>query len=439
LAAAGIDVNGGLINVYQFDQVSTLSLLATLPFVPSAAAIAFSVKWCPSCDFLAVGGQSSLIKPFLGIIQIYSFDSAPSPTLQPVGHLTTTQGTTVNSIDWCPECSYLAAGGIDDSGRQGIIQVYSFDGENLTAADSVFPAITRQINSIKWCTDCHYLAAGGDDYLAILGFDPAHPANGLTELYSVPFLGAPSYQSVDVCSDCSYIAAGGLNSTIFESFGVIDIYHFDANSTQSLTRVARTEIQADNGAEVVSLKWCQGCNNLAVVAKLFDAEFHEIDILQLYHFDAATEKLSRVQTYTLKFLEQAPAARNPVALVDWCGNCCNNLAAGSQNEDNTAGLIYLFKGNDTCLTAPTNLKAQKIYHRFPTQTNIINKLCWDSVAGAVAYNVYANANLTILLATITNPPLCYSQHQVCKGKSTTYYVTAINASGTQSKPALVTI
>jgi len=45
----------------------------------------------------------------------------------------------------------------------------------------------------------------------------------------------------------------------------------------------------------------------------------------------------------------------------------------------------------------------------------------------------------ILLATITNPPLCYSQHQICTGKSVTYYVTAVDAQGTQSEPAVVTI
>ena len=85
------------------------------------------------------------------------------------------------------------------------------------------------------------------------------------------------------------------------------------------------------------------------------------------------------------------------------------------------------------------LTAQKIYHRFPTQVDIINQICWNPVAGAVAYNVYADAALTILLATITNPPLCYSQHQIAAGKTVTYYVTAVDASGNQSAPAVVTI
>jgi len=66
-------------------------------------------------------------------------------------------------------------------------------------------------------------------------------------------------------------------------------------------------------------------------------------------------------------------------------------------------------------------------------------LCWDAVSGAVSYNVYADANLSILLATITNPPLCYSQHQICNGKSVTYYITAVDTKARQSEPAVVTI
>jgi len=104
----------------------------------------------------------------------------------------------------------------------------------------------------------------------------------------------------------------------------------------------------------------------------------------------------------------------------------------------------LFKGND-CSTPPTppatpsNLTAQKIYNRFPTQVDIINKICWNSVIGAIAYNVYADARLTTMLAAITSAPLCYSQHQIAPGKTVTYYVTAVDINGYQSAPAVVTI
>jgi len=145
-----------------------------------------------------------------------------------------------------------------------------------------------------------------------------------------------------------------------------------------------------------------------------------------------------VQTYPLVTYPLRPFSVSQSDLVDWCGKCCY-FAAGSNDADFTTGLIELFKGNACLLPAPTNLHAQKLYHRFPTQIDIINTLCWDSVVGAVAYNVYADANLTILLATITNPPLCYSQHQICKGKSSTYYVTAVDANGIESKPAVVII
>ncbi len=428
------DEQDGLVGVYQFDQATqTLCSQAMALF----GYVTYSVKWCPSCQFLAAGGSDGFGD---GIVQIYSFNSTNTPILQTLPSGFQNLGSQVDSIDWCPSCSYLAASGIGFAG--GAIQVYYFDGENLTVTCPEFDTTnTSEIFQIRWCDDCHYLAAVGGSYLEIFGFDPTQAENGLTELYSLPFpLGAPAYQAIDWCGDCGYIAAAGSGSG-FPRSGIIDIYKFDAAMTPSLTFVYEVTLQGSNGGSVLSVKWCQGCDNLAAVGYTFDAEGNRSDIVQLYHFDTSRGILSFVQTYTLDItISRLAFGISPEDLVDWCGQCCY-LAAGSLlfvPPVQPVGLVQLFKGNP-CLTAPTNLHAQKIYHRFPTQVDIINQICWDPVAGAVAYNVYADAALSILLATIPATSICYSQHQIRSGTSLTYYVTTVDTNGNNSAPAMVTI
>ncbi len=425
------DEQEGLVGIYQFNQ-ATQTLCSQI--MALFGYVTYSVKWCPSCQFLAAGGSDDSGD---GIVQIYSFNSTNTPILQPLPSGLQYFGNQVDSIDWCPSCSYLAASGIGFAG--GAIQVYYFDGENLTVTCPEFDTTnTNEIYQIRWCDDCHYLAAVGGRYLEIFGFDPSNAGNGLTELYSLPFPpGAPTYQAIDWCGDCGYIAAAGFGSG-FPGSGIIDIYKFDAAMTPSLTFVYEVTIQGANGASFLSVKWCQGCDNLAAVGYT-DTEFRN-NIVQLYHFEASTGILSFVQTYTL---DTTPAANTrfilPEDLVDWCGQCCYLAAAGAASfSDQLVGLVQLFKGNP-CLTAPTNLHAQKLYHRFPTQVDIINQICWDPVAGAVAYNVYADAALSILLATIPATSICYSQHQIRSGTSLTYYVTAVDTNGNNSAPAMVTI
>jgi len=423
----------GVLSVYQLNQTTgNLSLVGT----PTTLGIEVdSVAWCPSCKFLAAGGSDS---DFNGIIQLYSFNPSHPGSLELVGTPTTLgiDGFGVFALDWCPSCSFLVAaacgcppfaGFVIGCTSSSIIQVYRFDPShpgNLVTVDGSITINGADIFAVKWCHDCNYLLAVSDNFvggndLYVYNFD-SHSSPAL--VLSTSAQSNAVYYSVDSCDDCHYIAAGGQRSGV----GVIDIYRFD--SPQSLTLITTSTISIPNFT-VASLEWCQDCDNLAVTAANFNDGSDAI--VQLYHFDAS-ETLSLAQTYSLNF-PFTYLTNN----LDWCGNCCD-LAVGGGSAFLFPGFIQLFKGN-TCLPAPTNLTAQKISHRFPTQVDIINKLCWDTVAGAVSYNVYADAALTILLASITNPPLCYSQHQICTGKSVTYYVTAVDAQGTQSEPAVVTI
>jgi len=217
--------NNGAIAVYQLDQ--TMGTLSQIGTTTTLGSHVFSVAWCPTCSYLAAGGNDS---EFKGIIQVYSFDPSNPHQIEPVGDQMLL-GAEILSVDWCSGCSFLAAAG--DDNINGIVQIYSFDGVNLTPTGDTFIAPTDKIRSIKWCGDCHYLVAGGDEYLAILGFDPANPENGLTEEFSL----TPDkiYRAVDWCQGCSYLAAVGTDNVT--QLGFIEIYAFDPSVTSSLTTV----------------------------------------------------------------------------------------------------------------------------------------------------------------------------------------------------------
>ncbi len=407
LASGGNDLTDGIgiVAVYNFNQTTeTLSPLEETNLEVSISSIA----WCPAYNYLAAGASDG----GNGIIQVYKFNSNGSPYLEPSG--SSMLGRNVISIDWCQSCSYLVAGGTNSNLVNGIIQAYNFNGTSLSTIGSS-TSTNMPITSLKLC-GCQYLAAvdtAGN--LFIFTF------NSLSGLYfAASYAGTSIYSTVDWCN-CGYIAAGGQNS---DGFGIIDIYKFDPASTQSLSVVASATIFETN-FQVSSLNWCQGCDNLAVCGANYATG--ENALLYLYHFDPSTMTLLLIQ-------HQPSASLSPT--LSWCATC-SYLSVGGINQEQANAIIELYK-SDFALPVPT-VTAQKLYHRFPTQVDIINKLCWNPVSGAVAYNIYADANLTILLATITNLPLCYSQHQVCSGTVSTYYVTAVDANGISGVPAVVTI
>lgn len=418
-----------------------------------------SVAWCSSCEFLAAGTDDGAGS---GTVSVFSFDPQnPDAGLTFVTSID--QNPAVNAVAWCPNCDFLAAGGVAGANRvgPGLVQVYSFDGSQLvTAGDPVFTS--AHISALKWCGNCQFLAVAGDDdggFLSIYGFDTSVPGDGLTELSTVDFGGGTNVYSLDWCPDCNYVAIGGF----FDGEG-LQIYSFDPlNPIDSLVLV--TEALVD--ITVTAISWCD-CNYLAVAMDNAGTES-----LQIYSFNQQNQTLTPVGNP----IEVATSRVNSVA---WCGTC-EYLTIGTEEGtvlvyrfDPTTGLTlfgsteqvgtvatslawcgdcdYLSVGGDTdttgiiqlfelirALPAPSNLTGQQCVHRFPTQSDIINSICWDAVTGAVSYNIYDGFAMAILLGTVSKSPLCFTQHQICPNVSKTYVVTAVDAQGVEGLPASITV
>jgi len=425
-AAVGADAaQNGLIQLYGFDQ-STLTYYTIGNPIINLGGDLFNGAWCTGCAFFAAVGNDA---DGDGLVQVYSFDPSHPENLELTATVTIAEN--VYAIDWCQGCNLMAIGGVGAFINSVFVQALSFDGTNLHLIGNMAHFNADNLLSLKWCPDCrHVIAVGfgptfGTPYtglIAIYSFDPAHP-DTLALTYAQTIDG--SIQTVDVCDDCQFVAIGGQTNT-GPSEGYIDIFSFDPLSTPSLSLVASTNISSsDLGSIFGSLNWC-GCSTLAVGGRIIGVG----GVVQLYYFDGIST-LSLQQTFTVGV---------DVNAVNWCEPCKFLIGGGVDALGPSAnGIIQLFGQLQIGPEAPTNLTAQKACHRFPTQLDIINTICWDAVTGAVSYNVYADIDLTLLLASITNIPLCYTQHQICNGTSSTYYVTAVDANGNESESASVTV
>ncbi len=115
-----------------------------------------AVNWCPTCNWLAVGGADNTY----GVVGIYQFDQTTDNLSLTV---TSTLGIEVDTVAWCPSCNILAAGGSNSS--NGIIQLYSFDQSNpgnlveLPGSSTVLGGTNQNVVSLDWCNECGLLAA----------------------------------------------------------------------------------------------------------------------------------------------------------------------------------------------------------------------------------------------------------------------------------------
>ena len=75
---------------------------------------------------------------------------------------------------------------------------------------------------------------------------------------------------------------------------------------------------------------------------------------------------------------------------------------------------------------------------------MVNTITWqaalDQADPAVAYKIYVSTDVETALATISaTQSLSYTQHNIQSGVSITYYVSAVDVYGNESKAASITI
>jgi len=313
LAAVGIGALGDFIQIYGFDQ--NTRILSTIGNTILLNDSINTVEWCGTCSYLAVSGSDELGN---GLIQIYSFNSLNPGNLELTS--TMTVGESISTLDWCQGCSFLAAGGSTEIG--GFIQAFTFDGSNLTATGNLVP-LDIPITSLKWCSDCSHLVAVGSTnfptivgFISIYSFNPENP--GTLELAYSQTMNA-NINAVDECNNCQFIAVGGKTNES-PSRGFIDIFSFDSRATPTLSLVASTTISDEAILSIVrSLNWC-GCGILAVGGGI--ASFGDGGVVQLYHFDEL-ETLSLQQTFSVG---------SGVYSVNWCGPCAFLAAGGLDSQ-----------------------------------------------------------------------------------------------------------
>jgi hypothetical protein len=428
--------------------------------------ILWALDWCDNCSLFAVGGTIINGQP-QGILQLYSFD--PENPVQPTPILDTPIqfGESVYCISWCPICTFFAAGGVTNNETAGMLQVYSFNSETQTVqpVGNPYTESNAIFISLAWSSDCHYLITGGGTMLEVFYFDPENPGD-LVLTYSLE----TSTLNIDAISfdvNSNLVATSGYYQNV-DNNGFIAIYTFDSESAEQLSLIT-SETIGSSSEEIVTVAWRNDGEYIAAGGYTSNSNF-----LHLCHFDHETQELTQLQTLSLEFSPlnvawcstgnylTAIGSSNGTGYLSlysfntsthqlslqrtillgftgyfgpWCD--CNYLATAGIQGIMVNGALQTFKLN--IITAPTNLHGQQYTNHFPTQIDLINKICWGAVTDAVAYHVYSDIDLTKQLANITNQPYCYTQHQIKPGSSSTYYITALDAYDNESEAASITV
>ncbi|MDD1763053.1 MAG: hypothetical protein LUQ59_12550, partial [Methanothrix sp.] len=218
------------------------------------------------------------------------------------------------------------------------------------------------------------------------------------------------------------LAAVGYDETAQN--GIIRIYHFDRD-TASFTQLFATSVNAKYFGAVT---WCGNGEFLTITDGLYDESAE--GFVFVYQFNATKPSLTLTTSTEI--------ANSRIFAPSWCSDCSYLATPVEVGGRMFSGYLQLFKANGSSVEAPT-LYAKKNTFRFPSQLDIVNTIWWPAVTDAVAYNVYADANKTTLLKTVTQAPYTYVQHQIKPNTVTTYYVVSVDASGNESNVATISI
>ncbi len=415
LASGDID---GLVTVYNFDpaadEINRLKVVAVYQrLAPSqgATAAVYAVSWLSTVTlgsttelpYLAVGGTTSSENTQ---IELLSFDpkvTEGEPLSLVVGRVF---GGTVLSLDWCTwkGQSYLAAGGRPNTAAtngDANVRIYLANPPlqeviSRTPADNGLAFVA----SVRWCVpstgDHMCLAIGGtaegpDDPNVIVACVAGITCNFKSVKFSVNVGGnAHALSWVPVHASCdkpgsALVECEALSIGITGSVGANNIVIYGRNPNTGGTDKLAGTIYDTN---ISSLAWCS-----------FGAPYQYLLV-----------------------------GSQPTADTDIC-------TPGQEVALYKALLCFRPAASAVVVETPCVVGVREC-HKFPCQAYVVNILSWQPVTDAVAYKVYADADKTKLLATISSSaPLVFRDFSA--SHPMTYYVVAIASSGDESEEAAV--
>jgi len=226
--AVGLSDDGSTGNelvVYEFDGTTLTALTGASKDIGQAVN---AISWSPDGAFLAVGLSND--GSTQNELRIYEFDGTTLTELSSQGK--DTSGQSVNSVDWSPDGTYLAAGLSDDSGTSSEVRVYRFKRRILAELGGSGVNVGQAVNTVGWSLDGTYLVvgattdSGSGKEIRVYQFDGLL----LTEVTEAGqnITTGQSVASVNWSPDGGYLAAGFSNDS--GSGNEIRVYRFGNNT-----------------------------------------------------------------------------------------------------------------------------------------------------------------------------------------------------------------
>jgi WD40 repeat protein len=273
--------------VYKFenDELNTLTYAPfPAPDLGYTSTYVRSVRWSPSENYLAAGGQTK------GKIAVYSFDSTATSLLLQDSVSLSQDDYAVFSIDWFPNGEYLATAGNNS------LYVYSWNGTSLTEKyrdDN----LTTYAYDLKWSNNGSYLAVGGQNLSSggedfkIYEFDGDEES--LSELSQTKIYSPEIIYGVAWRPDDKALAIVGQGNPD------IKVYDFDGSM---LTFINGTKLIFDDGDTFFDVS--PDGNYIAVVGYNFQGGGNK----ELQLFDATSNELTCLYNLTVDYFARS---------VDW--------------------------------------------------------------------------------------------------------------------------
>jgi hypothetical protein len=181
--------------------------------------------------------------------------------------------------------------------------------------------------------------------------------------------------------------------------------------------------------------------NAMAVWRRYDGTNYRI---QAKRYDGSTN------TWQITAINLSAAGQNadvPQVAINSAGEAATVWIRNNGTDDIAQGILF-----DLPLLAPTNLTAGKKSHRFPSQTDLIHCLSWNSVENAEGYRIYLDTGigklinaggdlfLGVLVAeSVVSTNTSVEVHGRCSGFLYTYNVVAVDKYGDDGLFASVTI